>query len=203
MNAGAGSSGDSDISTLRSREDRRALCSVSRRIHVTSLGLLDAPLRLGVELGSICKEESTRLRSPEETAELARHIRRNVGTSLVLAPLALGNHVDHIAVLDSALSHRRSAHLAFYEDLPYATWTGEDQIQFRVRQIEQQTQVNLKPIVLTSHTNQFSKRRACSRYGTQISREEAAVMAAYTRKYGTGERLWVPRFSRSWNELTL
>lgn len=53
-------------------------------------------------------------------AELVR-IAREVRPLLTLAPAAIGNHVDHVAVRDAAIRLRSlCGTLVFYEDLPYA-----------------------------------------------------------------------------------
>ena len=190
------------VSMLRAREDRRAIRSISRAIQVRTLHLFDAPIRLGAKLESICQPESWALRSAGETAMIASRIASYCRRGMLLAPLALGNHVDHLSVLEATLFNRRYAHLAFYEDLPYATWTSEQDIQRRVQSIVEKTRVCLRPAVLRTGPAQLWKRKAASLYQTQITRDEASAIARYSRKHQGAERLWIPQFNRSWTELT-
>src|SRR5690349_15351519 len=115
----------SSTSALRTREDRSALRSIDRRIRIESLELLDAPLRFGIHPDAICRPQTAALQNPTEIAALANRIGRYFTRGLVVAPLALGDHVDHLAVYRAALASSTDHKLAFYEDLPYATWTSK------------------------------------------------------------------------------
>ncbi len=188
------------VSALRSKEDRRVLRLISRDIKVQSLDLLDAPLRLGIGVNSVCQIEAGETQLLEAN-RLALVIRRYYGRSLVLAPLALGNHVDHLTVNTAAVINSSVSRLGFYEDLPYATWTTEASIRERVSNMEEKTRVLLKPTIIRVQNSAPRKLRVISYYHSQITRGEAATIARFSMKYA-GERIWIPKHSGHWKSLT-
>lgn len=199
---GATSVSSSTISSLRRREDHSALLSIDRRIRLEAFNLLDAPLRFGVSAKSVCRRETAALQSNEEIDRLAFHIRKYLKRGLVLAPLALGDHVDHLAVNRATLTYSTERRFAFYEDLPYATWTMDSSLLERVSSIEKVLHVHLKPVVIRNHNCAVSyKFRIASRYRSQITRQEAISIARHALKYRGGERIWIPRYSAAWRAL--
>jgi hypothetical protein len=98
----------------------------------------------------------------------------------------------------AALRTRHASRLAFYEDLPYATWTPEADIKKRVKDTAQITGVQLRPVVILGEHAIWRKRRLIGQYQSQISADEAAVIARFAAKYGGGERIWIPRYSSRW-----
>lgn len=180
------------IPALREREDRHALFAIDRSIAAKSCGLLDAPLRLGIPPQAVFS------RSPDENTcrLLATAIAGCTRNSLVLCPLGLGNHVDHLAVRSAATLACRAVKLGFYEDLPYAIWTSEDELRERVKEAEKQTGVSLRPVVIRRKRPVWNKRRIISRYASQITPEEADRMARFGSRYGGGERIWIPQYGR-------
>jgi len=120
---------------------------------------------------------------------------------LVLAPLALGNHIDHQAVRCAAMSLPAAERLGFYEDLPYATWISGQRLSERVGEIQEATGVALESRVVHRHDALQSKLRIVSRYASQITGAEAETIAAYSSRYGGGERIWIPKESQLWRFL--
>jgi LmbE family N-acetylglucosaminyl deacetylase len=116
-------SGDSLQALYRARraEDRRAAGMLGAS--VAHLGFRDAPFRsprygsfCGIVFGQAREYRGTVLAVAAKIAALIEKLR----PVQVLAPLAVGNHVDHRAVRDAALGtvdHRR---LLFFEDRPYS-----------------------------------------------------------------------------------
>ena len=192
----------STISESRKREDHSALGLIDPGIRITTFGLLDAPLRFGVSASAVCRPETADLQGVDEIQYLASQIRKYFVHGLVLAPLALGGHVDHLAVNQAALASCRNHQLGFYEDLPYATWTPEASLRERVSFAEERARVTLKSYVIGSHDRAMPKKlRVISRYRTQISREEGVAIARFAFKYGGGERIWIPSHSTRWRPL--
>ena len=187
------------VSALRRREDYSALSSIDKRIKIESFGLLDAPLRLGISPTEICAPETARLQAPEEIVRISTCLRKYFA-GLVLAPLALGDHVDHLFVRSAAV--RNSVHgrrLGFYEDLPYATWTSVSSLNERVRCLEKQLRSHLRPAFLSgSRTAIADKFRLIRRYQSQITRGEAQAMANFAWRYRGGERIWIPKYASAW-----
>lgn len=188
------------ISSLRKKEDRVVLRHVSARIKIKDLDLLDAPLRFKVSATSVC---DMKLLSPNESEieHLSVELRKYFVSSLVLAPLALGGHVDHRTVSAVAVRTVAPSRLAFYEDLPYATWTPESMLLNRVTSTQRETGISLKPYVVRIPKLVAVKRRSISRYSSQITNEEAAGISRFALRYGGGERIWIPKQRRIWQLL--
>ncbi|MBV9158363.1 MAG: PIG-L family deacetylase [Acidobacteriaceae bacterium] len=188
------------VSSLRGKEDRRVLHSISKNIQIRSLGLLDAPLRLGINVSAVCEIMLEEAQSITEANRLASAIDGYHDGGVVLAPLGLGHHVDHLTVNSAAISCGRLGRVGFYEDLPYATWTEETAIRERVSEIESKTRVPLKPIAIRARNSVRRKLRGISHYRSQITHTEAEAIARFSLKYH-GERIWIPKFSGLWNPL--
>ena len=195
----AGTGEVSRISAIRAREDARSLRMVSRGLRARSLGLFDAPLRLPIAFDQVFLPETADLLSPELLATLGRHI-EEFATGLVLAPLTLGDHVDHVAVLRAALVACNAKRLGFYEDLPYASWTDAHTLQRKIDEAETLTGGRLRPHVVRTLNASRRKRVAAAVYSSQITREEALQIARFSKVYGGGERIWVPQHG-SWHSL--
>jgi len=117
---------------------------------------------------------------------------------IVLAPLGLGDHLDHLTVRQAALRATRGKRLAFYEDLPYASWTSEPCIVQRVRNIETENGAALRPAVLRRQRSSLTKLHLAARYQSQITKEEAVKISRFSAKYRGGERIWIPKQSGRW-----
>jgi hypothetical protein len=189
------------VTSLRRREDRRVFNLIDNRIGVEDLDFLDAPLRLGIPADLVCKPQSPPIESRPEVETLSRHFRKFFLRGLVLAPLALGNHIDHLTVRAAAIRGSVPHKLGFYEDLPYATWVSEDSLRETVAYAEQSTRVPLRGSLIRRKAYISRKRRTVSRYQSQISRSEANAIAAFAANYRSGERIWVPKHSRDWRSL--
>jgi LmbE family N-acetylglucosaminyl deacetylase len=170
------------ISAVREREDRKALGSISANIEIKSLGLLDAPLRLGLPVGSVFTLEV-------EMGEVRALQQRMAGP--VIAPLGLGNHIDHLTVRAAAIRQEHK-NLAFYEDLPYAAWSSDAAVRQCVREVEEMARARLRPVILRRAHAIATKRRIVARYRSQIDREDAELIARFAANYGGGERIWIP-----------
>jgi hypothetical protein len=188
----------STVTSLRKREDRRVFNLIDKRITVEDLGFLDAPLRFGITADLVCKPQSPSIESRPEVEALSRHFRKYFLRGLVLAPLALGDHIDHLTVRAAAIRGSAPHKLAFYEDLPYATWVSQDSLRQAVASAERNTGVPLKRSVVRRKAYILRKRSIVGRYQSQISRSEANAIARFAVNYRSGERIWVPKHSRIW-----
>lgn len=106
-----------DLYRLRREEDRVAARILEVRL--TQLRQVDAPFRITQFDGFSTIVFGPAERSKQLEGIVARLIRRYQPT-LVLAPLGVGNHVDHRLVRDAALKKVPHHLLRFYEDRPYA-----------------------------------------------------------------------------------
>lgn len=190
------------ISALRKKEDQSALRSIDSRIRLEALDLLDAPLRLGIDVNATCRPETISREDDSQAEILAVQIQKYFRRGLVLAPLALGDHVDHVTVQSAASLSSRDHKLGFYEDLPYATWTPEVSLCAKVQQAEENTGVKLRSAVIRDDApGVASKRQVIRKYQSQIAVQEANAMAKHAWNYRGGERIWIPKYGLSWNFL--
>jgi LmbE family N-acetylglucosaminyl deacetylase len=102
----------------RRQEDREAAAVLGA--DVEHLAFHDAPFRdraygdfAGIVFGQAPEYDGTRDR-------VARALRSLLPADVVVAPLAVGNHVDHRLVRDAALQAVPAERLRFYEDRPYS-----------------------------------------------------------------------------------
>jgi LmbE family N-acetylglucosaminyl deacetylase len=156
--------------------------------------LLDAPLHLGIQFDEVFRPDTSRLLTPEWLQTLATEIASHAGIGLVLAPLTLGNHVDHVAVNRAALNACGPKRLGFYEDLPYAIWTDDSTLRKKVGEMEAALNVSLYSATIAPDRTLMSKQCAAGTYSSQITREDAIRIAK------RAERIWIPK-SRFWAEL--
>jgi LmbE family N-acetylglucosaminyl deacetylase len=167
----------------RAQEDRTALRSVHPEIRMRSVCMLDAPLRLNREVGSVMQLSSAtvRRRDVEEIAQNVRQVRR---PWLVVAPLGLGGHIDHLTVRQAAFETVSAARLAFYEDLPYAAWNPASA---RQEQISQVARAELRRSALKNGQWRFVKQSWVAKYRSQVGRQDAKIIAQHAR-----ECIWIP-----------
>ena len=153
----------SAVTALRVEEDRRFFAEVGAA--AVWFDYMDARLRLGVgrELGSLF------MRAPER--ELVKAVANAVAKvitpdTIVLAPWAVGEHVDHRAVRQAAESLGVRDRLMFYADQPYWALTGQPRLPGTAVWAADSGDVSAA-----------AKRRHCSIYASQPA---AARMAAWT-----------------------
>lgn len=180
-----------EVARLRRREDR---CFGRRLAHAPQwcdLRGVDAPLRLGESFPILdCADDALRA---SDVAWLARALETAANAELVLAPLALGGHIDHL-VARHAASAMRSRAIAFYEDIPYAGIVTEEE---RMRSLATaQSQLARTLHAVTSPCGFAEKHSLARVYRSQIGEEEVAAIRAAVRCLG-GERLWADDAARA------
>lgn len=108
-----------------------------------------------------------------------------VGAALVLAPLGLGNHVDHGLLRDLAVAMPRTGRLAFYEDLPYAATLSPNRIATHVQAFDP----TLQPIELPLGPTALEAKQAdIETYASQV---DVWIRRSLRRHARRGrERLW-------------
>lgn len=114
----------------------------------------------------------------------------------IYAPMAIGNHVDHVLVRDWALTHANTHALTLYADYPYSSQPAT--ITTTLANIADNYQLEDQLITL-SDANFEAKFAAALCYRSQVSTfwpdEKAMRAAIYTYLYETGngtlaERYW-------------
>ena len=196
----AAAAGVSAISHLRRREDRRALSRIDRHIRIVDLALFDAPLRLGLDPSRVCSAEPPASLPDTELRPLCNHLKLP-GCQGALAPLALGNHVDHWAVYQASLRSIPWHQLGFYEDLPYAARVSSETLRKRISQTEVAIGCLLQPLIPRTLSSKRNKFRVIRQYSSQITSSEAEQVASGTKSSGNGETIWVPRHAPLWHAL--
>ena len=188
------------ISEIRRREDVQALTFLDRRIEMKSLDLLDAPLRLNIGVDRVCSREAAQ-KGGVDTDSLTGALRSYFPRGLILAPLGLGDHVDHLGTREVAIRCAAPRKLGFYEDAPYVMWTSKALLDERIADTEKRTGLKLAPWIVRSGRAVEWKRRLVGKYQSQVTRENAKRFARFTLTYGGGERIWIPKRSLAWRTL--
>jgi hypothetical protein len=192
----------STVTSIREREDRRVFTAIDKAIRTEDLRFMDAPLRLEISADVVCRPQGPPIESRPEVDMLSQRLRKYFLRGLVLAPLALGDHVDHLTVRAAAIKTSFPHKLGFYEDLPYATWVSEGSLRKVVSYAERSTGMPLKSFLVRRKGYIFRKRSIVSRYQSQISRSEAIAIARFAVNYGSGERIWIPKHCGAWRSLS-
>lgn len=185
------------VTRLRRNEDDRffALIPGVRR---TDLGQLDAPLRLGIPWQSVCDERS--LRGNETViamlvAAIDKRVRGKARETLVLAPLALGHHIDHRVVRQAALRHLRAGGaVGFYEDLPYAAGLTLPAIETAVADLARSARKKLSAHLFFARSRSAKKARAIRIYRSQLNPSTVARVMSHGARIdprGFAERIWL------------
>lgn len=190
-----------ELSALRKVEDRRAIRRISSSVLQHDLPFLDAPLAYNIEVVSVSGPHAM---APDQhsVTKLAMSLESLLQNSLVVAPLGLGNHINHLMVKQAALDCVPPGQLAFYEDLPYADWTTEQEWTQRLNEAARNGKVRLASSTIRSANTVRWKQSAVRLYQTQIDHRDANLIAAFGRRYGAGERLWFPCHSAGWRALS-
>ena len=187
------------VTALRLREDEAWCRHFGSKLTHIDLSLKDAPLRLRCTVDEVC---ITPVRQDDKSLlKIAKAIEAMAPEVLVL-PLALGRHVDHMTARDAALPLCSIERIcAFYEDLPYATRAGEaDQIVA----LAQSLALDLKPVFTAAPRDPDDaakwKREVALSYDSQIDEEVTTQIAQFCSRYAGRERLWG---NAAWQSSTL
>jgi len=186
---------------MRLREDEHFLRRITQNLpkglksnlHMVDLNLKDAPIRLRIPL----EELSDTPVNPTDPAiekirkALARQSEAGAMEALAL-PAALGNHVDHLTVRETALPFTATTPSAFYEDLPYAATHPSAATDLEsLRESAEQRDEPLSPMLYQIDSAVEFKRRLVLGYASQIDEEAGTLISNFATRYNGGERLWV------------
>ena len=173
------------ISALRRAEDEA--WAKAHRVALVFLDLPEAGLRDGAAFETVFAPLSpTRSLSAAALADMEEVVER-LSPDLVLAPLALGGHRDHVLARRAARLLVEDARLGFYEDLPYAQdAAAEEQAVARGEALSRPA-----PVMVWFEADEAARKMAgAAFYESQIDPDLTRAIAAYTGALG-GERLWV------------
>lgn len=188
-----------DVSSLREQEDR-AYCA-RMGFERIALGLPDSGVRHAGQ-GDLRRASGDESRLVDGIAQALAAIVADVGADVVVAPLGVGGHADHVVCRRAA--QRLHQTLALYEDLPYA-WEIP---LWRIGLAGRQLRARLSPLVFESVSTTIEKQHALRDYASQcnqvmfdaVEAHSARLRAHYdprrasadaTYERGVIERLWV------------
>jgi LmbE family N-acetylglucosaminyl deacetylase len=177
-----------EVGSVRQAEDREFALRVGPSVEVVDLGMEDAPIRLGRPVASV-----RRLKVGDRERLDARRIAGavdRVADGMVLAPLGLGGHIDHLVALEAAIRLARAGRtVAFYEDLPYAAELRECCILRAADGASRRIGARLGGALVRDREAADRKRFAIEAYGSQLSASQFDSVIGYGARRG-GERLW-------------
>lgn len=183
------------ITHMRKQEDRDFFYSVSKDIAVSHMDMLDAPLRLGISEDQVfsisCPENGCK-----ESVSIYNHIKSIYNpNTLLIAPLAIGGHIDHWIVRNAALKLADEGYpIALYEDLPYSGDITRGQIERYVSNIKLEGKVKFSAITVQLGQCIEAKKQKIYAYRSQINDLTISRILRHANNVGNGipsERLWV------------
>ena len=133
------------------------------------------------------------LESDQRYVHLQQLLKSKLEDRIVIAPLSLGEHVDHRIVHECAKHHEGvTALTAYYEDLPYASWYDDRQRQAYITKVLGES---ARPLHI--HLEQVDKDEKIDNlhcYLSQMNARERGEVREY-RAWGKQrcETLWVAR----------
>jgi LmbE family N-acetylglucosaminyl deacetylase len=120
---------------------------------------------------------------------------RDRPSTMVLSPLAIGGHRDHLAVRDTAMATVPIERLVFYEDLPYASECADEEIRALVSGIDRSLTPTVVPIA-DGIRAKLDTTAAC--YPSQLLEEDRRAIEAHAHAVGgaqgPAERIWSLRW---------
>ena len=181
------------VSVARRQEDDRFFQNVQIPVKRLFLDRVDAPLRLMISDDDVCAVAPSDKDADEVCFICSLLERLRPEHTLLIAPLALGQHVDHVVVHRAAcVASCDGWRVAFYEDLPYAFDLSLDEI----RKIADETSAKicrpLQPHLMLWGIRGTAKLEAICAYESQIGPTTLSRIREHARRFGTAaERLWM------------
>ena len=184
-------SGMTEVGRLRSEEDRQFASGLGNGIEVVDLGLLDAPIRLRCPVSAV-RPRAVSKRDRDDVYHVADRLAR-FADGVLLAPLGLGAHIDHLVAREVAIRMAQSGKaVGFYEDLPYAAESRECCILRAVDVVSRRIGHRLRAGLVSDSEGLPGKRTAIEAYASQLSSAQVGSVIDYAQTLGGCERLWMP-----------
>lgn len=185
------------IAKMRKREDIMFFNLIRTKIKRLYLNRLDAPLRLKIPDDLVFSIKPSKS-NDKEIGYLITYLKRLLrNDTLLLAPLGLGGHVDHLLIERAALMMMGDGcATAFYEDLPYAGDLSMSQIEKMVGTMRKSYNNDLVPCILQSKSCSSRKIEAISIYSSQIDNRIIENIISHGERLGNrgmAERIWCTR----------
>jgi LmbE family N-acetylglucosaminyl deacetylase len=178
-----------EIAELRRSEDREFIARTGASVQIVDLGLEDAPIRLGCPVNEVRRRRMGR-REREEAMRLATEIGR-LAEGILLAPLGLGGHIDHLVAHEAGVQLAKTGHaVAFYEDLPYAADLRECCILRAADNASRCCGTALSGMLARDPEGAARKRFAIEAYRSQLAESQFDSVIGYGKRRGGAERIW-------------
>lgn len=176
-----------EVTAIRRAEDEAFAAEVDANL--ISCERPEAALRLRPSIDAIFGAVEA---FPAELPNVLADILHRVKPGVILAPAALGGHVDHrvVRALAPDLARSCGAALAYYEDLPYAGWMAPGDIPKHVAAIR----ADLEPLTIRLNAVLPAKLSSMLLYRTQVTPDMVATIRAYALLLDPtigAERLWI------------
>jgi LmbE family N-acetylglucosaminyl deacetylase len=179
----------SEIGAVRSREDREFASRIGNGIEVVDLGLRDAPLRLGCDVSQVRSRKPGEI-DREAGAKILESL-SGIGSDLVLAPLGVGGHIDHLVVRDVGIQMAKDTHrVIFYEDLPYAAELRACCFERAVRGFARRLGRPIRAAWIRGAAGMGAKLFAIQAYSSQLSGNQFDPIIRYGESHAGCERIW-------------
>lgn len=122
----------------------------------------------------------------EKVQNSIKKIVNSCPNALVLSPMGLGNHLDHIIVLESCLSiwKERKIKMAFYEDMPYSETLTLEQIENRVNLLSLRLGTSLQPYNINITVNFNKKIENLKLYESQVGHKLSKHLRLHAARLG-------------------
>lgn len=172
------------VTTLRKQEDEAFNQYLGSKINIANLDLLDAPLRNNyIHQFHPFNDDELQL-----IEQLKNYLLENVD-GVLLCPLAIGNHIDHVICREAVLQVYSKLKVLFFEDLPYANRISQEELYVHVKQLEQKLAIKLIDFIIDLNGCKVDKEKAVSNYNSQIDEQICAEIMAQQNLLN-GERIW-------------
>ena len=172
------------ISRLRKQEDADYNKLLGDKINIINLDITDAPLRKGY----IFQYKPLEPCEWEVVDEIKDYLKKHVD-GLLLCPLAVGDHIDHVICREAVVHLYNKLQVLFFEDLPYTQRINEEQLKEHIEKLEEQLQRKLVHFTNRIEETSVDKAQAIKVYDTQLNDEICNEIIGHMHALN-GERLW-------------
>ena len=185
------------VSAIRKAEDGCFVESLGRDVGSIWLDRKDAPLRLHISDEAVFSSDPSYI-GLNEVRHVVDKVKEEYGSfNLLFAPMALGQHIDHVLVRNAALELLSDGFaVLLYEDLPYAADFSLSEIERYTSQLGALAGQEFELLILETGITVEEKVVLLSCYQTQMDPQtESRVRSHADRCNGNSvvERVWAPK----------
>jgi LmbE family N-acetylglucosaminyl deacetylase len=177
------------VTGMRRKEDALFAAMLGRSASRVALDFVDAPGRTGLGVRGMFLRHAVPADTETTIEKLVADLEEPQANFPVLAPLAVGGHVDHYISRQAAIAKYSGSPFAFYEDLPYAAGNRAPEIENAAEQSSLALGKPLRPFIVSWAGSSAWKEQCCSLYASQISEDGIQRILGYLART-KGERLW-------------